>query len=107
MMTRIESAMKASLAITQAACPPKLAAALQYSVFPGGHRLRPRLAITVAKACGDSDAAAADAAACAIEFLHCASLVHDDLPCFDDADTRRGRPNTARPQPAWADRRLG
>jgi geranylgeranyl diphosphate synthase type II len=93
MMTRIETAMKASLAITQASCPPKLAAALHYAVFPGGHRLRPRLAITVARACGDSDPAAADAAACAIEFLHCASLVHDDLPCFDDADTRRGKPS--------------
>jgi len=93
MMTRIEQAMQAALAITQTSCPPKLAAALQYAVFPGGHRLRPRLAITVARACGDGDPAAADAAACAIEFLHCASLVHDDLPCFDDADTRRGKPS--------------
>ena len=92
MMPRIETAMQAALAITQASCPPKLAAALSYAVFPGGHRLRPRLAITVARACGDPDPAAADAAACAIEFLHCASLVHDDLPCFDDADLRRGKP---------------
>jgi geranylgeranyl diphosphate synthase, type II len=92
MMLRIEAAMQSALSITQASCPPKLASALQYAVFPGGHRLRPRLAITVAKACGDSDPAAADAAACAIEFLHCASLVHDDLPAFDDADLRRGKP---------------
>ncbi len=91
MMPRIETAMQAALAITQTSCPPKLAAALSYAVFPGGHRLRPRLAITVALACGDPDPAAADAAACAIEFLHCASLVHDDLPCFDDADLRRGK----------------
>jgi geranylgeranyl diphosphate synthase type II len=42
-------------------------------------------------ACGDDCPEAADAAACAIEFLHCASLVHDDLPCFDDAAMRRGK----------------
>ena len=44
-------------------------------------------------ACGDDDPALADAAAAAIELLHCASLVHDDLPCFDDAATRRGVPS--------------
>ena len=44
-------------------------------------------------ACGDGDPDAADAAAAAIELLHCASLVHDDLPCFDDADLRRGKPS--------------
>ena len=38
----------------------------------------------------------ADAAAAAVEFLHCASLVHDDLPCFDDADSRRGKPSVHR-----------
>jgi geranylgeranyl diphosphate synthase type II len=47
----------------------------------------------VAEACGDDCPDMADAAAAAIEFLHCASLVHDDLPCFDDADTRRGQPS--------------
>jgi geranylgeranyl diphosphate synthase type II len=93
MLTRIETAMQSALAPTQTSCPPKLASALSYAVFPGGHRLRPRLAITVARACGDADPAAADAAACAIELMHCASLVHDDLPCFDDADTRRGKPS--------------
>jgi geranylgeranyl diphosphate synthase type II len=44
-------------------------------------------------ACGDDNPAMADAAAAAIELLHCASLVHDDLPCFDDADMRRGKPS--------------
>ena len=44
------------------------------------------------RACGDDDPALADAAAAAIELLHCASLVHDDLPCFDDAaDAARPR----------------
>ncbi len=74
--------------------PPLLGAALRYAVFPGGHRIRPQLLLGVAAACGDRDAGAADAAAAAIELLHCASLVHDDLPCFDNADLRRGKPST-------------
>jgi geranylgeranyl diphosphate synthase type II len=59
----------------------------------GGARIRPRLCLSVALACGDDDPALTDAAAAAIELLHCASLVHDDLPCFDDATTRRGLPS--------------
>jgi geranylgeranyl diphosphate synthase type II len=47
-------------------------------------------------ACGDDDPALADAAAVSLELLHCASLVHDDLPCFDDAPTRRGVPTVHR-----------
>ena len=66
---------------------------MHYAVFPGGHRIRPQLCLAVAAACGDCDPGAASAAAAAIELLHCASLVHDDLPCFDDADTRRGKPS--------------
>ena len=73
--------------------PPLLASALRYAVFPGGHRIRPQLCLAVARACGDERSRSADAAAAAIELLHCASLVHDDLPCFDDADMRRGKPS--------------
>jgi geranylgeranyl diphosphate synthase type II len=65
---------------------------MQYAVFPRGARLRARLCIAVAQACGDDAPELSDAAAAAIELLHCASLVHDDLPCFDDAATRRGKP---------------
>lgn len=71
--------------------PPRLADALHYAVFPGGGRVRPRLLLTVAEACGDAAVTVADAACAAVELLHCASLVHDDLPCFDDAALRRGR----------------
>jgi geranylgeranyl diphosphate synthase, type II len=71
--------------------PPGLAAALRHAVFPGGARIRPRLCMAVALACGDDDPRVTDAVAASIELLHCASLVHDDLPCFDDADVRRGR----------------
>jgi geranylgeranyl diphosphate synthase type II len=65
---------------------------MQHAVFPGGARIRPRLCLAVASACGAGHSPGALAAAAAIEMLHCASLVHDDLPCFDDACTRRGQP---------------
>lgn len=76
--------------------PPGLMAAVRYAVFPGGARIRPRLCLSVARACGDETTVCATAAAAAIELLHCASLVHDDLPCFDDAALRRGRPSVPR-----------
>lgn len=76
-----------------AQCPPLLAQALNYSVFPGGARVRPKICKAVALANNSSDVGLANAAASAIELLHCASLVHDDLPCFDDATQRRGKPS--------------
>ena len=91
---RIETTLQIALCrATESECPPQLAAALRHAVFPGGARVRPRLCLAVAHACGDGEPALADSAAAAIELMHCASLVHDDLPCFDDADTRRGRPS--------------
>ena len=72
-------------------CPPRLAEALWYSVFPGGARVRPQLCLAVAGANLGSDPMLASSAGAAIELLHCASLVHDDLPCFDNADERRGK----------------
>ncbi|GJD35843.1 polyprenyl synthetase family protein [Methylobacterium aerolatum] len=91
--TRIESALDRAVAHAEApGAPPLLAEAIRYAVFPGGHRIRPRLCLSIARACGEDDPALADAAAAAIELLHCASLVHDDLPCFDDAPTRRQKP---------------
>jgi len=94
---RIEAALQAALAgWERASGPPRLAAALRHAVFPGGARIRPRLCWAVAAACGADHPAAADAAAASIELMHCASLVHDDLPCFDDASTRRGKPSVHR-----------
>lgn len=90
---RIESALRAAVDQASAADgPPRLAEALDYAVFPGGARVRPRLTLAVAAACGADASPLVDAAAAAIELLHCASLVHDDLPCFDDATMRRGKP---------------
>src|SRR6056297_231167 len=76
-----------------AACPPGLDAAIQHAVFPGGARVRPKICLAVAEACGEDRPTVSDAAAASIELLHCASLVHDDLPCFDDSPLRRGRPS--------------
>lgn len=76
--------------------PAGLSRALGYAVTPGGARIRPTILVSVAIACGDDRPGLTDAAAAALELLHCASLVHDDLPCFDDADTRRGRPSVHR-----------
>ena len=91
-ITRIEQSLAAAVASGEAqGCPPKLAGAIRHAVFPGGARVRPQLCLAVAAACGNDDPDLSEAAASAIELLHCASLVHDDLPCFDDAATRRGR----------------
>jgi geranylgeranyl diphosphate synthase type II len=91
---RIEAALDAAVVRASTGdAPPQLAGALRYAVFPGGARVRPKLCLAVAQACGDDQPAITEAAAAAIEFLHCASLVHDDLPCFDAAPTRRGKPS--------------
>lgn len=96
-MGRIERALYAAVSRADVgSCPPRLAAAMRHAVFPRGARIRPRLCLAVAAACGEDEPGVTDAAAAAIELLHCASLVHDDLPCFDDADTRRGRPTVHR-----------
>jgi len=93
-MSRIERALNASMALAEGpGSPPRLAEAMRYAVFPKGARIRPRLCLAVAAACGDDEPGLADAAAASIELLHCASLVHDDLPAFDDAATRRGKPS--------------
>ncbi len=89
---RVEAALKAAIdrADTPSA-PPGLIKALRYAVFPGGARVRPMLCLAVARACGDDRPEISDATAAAVELLHCASLVHDDLPCFDNAGFRRGK----------------
>jgi geranylgeranyl diphosphate synthase, type II len=90
----IEKALtQALIAACSTDCPPLFAKAIHYAVFPGGARIRPKLVMAVTQACGDADTKAAMAGACAIEMLHCASLVHDDLPCFDGAAYRRGKPS--------------
>ena len=71
--------------------PPRLLAAMRHAVFSGGARIRPQLCMAVAIACGDEAPELTNAAAVSLELMHCASLVHDDMPAFDNADTRRGQ----------------
>jgi geranylgeranyl diphosphate synthase, type II len=83
------------------ACPPRVAEAMRYSLFAGGKRLRPMLALASAEAVAGANAedpavarALALPAACALELIHTYSLVHDDLPAMDDDTLRRGRPTS-------------
>ncbi|HET8731930.1 MAG TPA: farnesyl diphosphate synthase [Moraxellaceae bacterium] len=69
----------------------RLSSAIRYAATNGGKRVRPALVYGAALACG-ATLADADPAALAIELVHCYSLVHDDLPCMDDDDLRRGLP---------------
>ena len=70
----------------------RLIDAMRYSVNAGGKRIRAILTLEFAKLCGGA-AESALPAACAIELLHAFSLIHDDLPCMDNDDMRRGKPS--------------
>lgn len=73
------------------ACPEPLKEAIRYSLLSNGKLLRPLLCLLACELCG-GEAKAAIPGACAVEMIHCYSLIHDDLPCMDDDDLRRGRP---------------
>ena len=73
--------------------PATIHDAMRYSVFAGGKRLRPILSLAAAEACG-GDYENALAPASAVECIHTYSLIHDDLPCMDDDDLRRGMPTS-------------
>lgn len=73
--------------------PTELHAAIRYSCLAPGKRLRPALTIATAAAVGAGPACVLDAA-CAVEMVHCFSLIHDDLPAIDDDSLRRGRPTS-------------
>ena len=91
---RTEAALDALLDSAQTN-PARLHEAMRYAAQGGGKRIRPLLVYAAGELGNDSDTkteAALDAAAVAIECIHAYSLVHDDLPCMDDDDLRRGRP---------------
>jgi len=73
--------------------PENLLKAVRYSLFAGGKRLRPALALGAAEIVSGDDTPALPAA-CAIEMIHTYSLIHDDLPALDNDDLRRGRPTS-------------
>ncbi|HEY0305818.1 MAG TPA: polyprenyl synthetase family protein, partial [Longimicrobiales bacterium] len=70
--------------------------AMRYALDGDGKRLRPALCVAVYRALGGADGAAIQRLAAALEIIHTYSLVHDDLPCMDDDDFRRGRETTHR-----------
>ena len=70
----------------------KLLEAMRYSLLAGGKRIRPVICVKFCEAAGGTPEAALDAA-CAVEMLHTYSLIHDDLPCMDNSDKRRGKPS--------------
>jgi geranylgeranyl diphosphate synthase, type II len=77
--------------------PPSIHRLMRYSIFAGGKRIRPCLLLATFEACGGRrDARAPVQAAAAVEMLHTFSLIHDDLPCMDDDDFRRGKPTAHR-----------
>src|ERR1700686_319189 len=71
--------------------PATIHRAMRYSLFAGGKRVRPLLAIAAARAVSDAPVGI-DSCACALEMIHTYSLIHDDLPALDNDDLRRGRP---------------
>ena len=88
--TKTERALVAYLDTWQGV-PDALCEAVRYSLFAGGKRLRPALALGAAEVVSGDDEAALPAA-CALEMIHTYSLIHDDLPAMDDDDLRRGKP---------------
>jgi geranylgeranyl diphosphate synthase, type II len=73
--------------------PARLANAMRESVFPGGKRVRPLMVHLVAAMYSREEHEMVQRMAAAVELIHCASLVHDDLPAFDNAELRRGKPS--------------
>ena len=88
--SEIDAALLAALPASPA-CPSNLADAMRYSITAGGKRLRPILCLASAEAVG-GDRRVAMPAACALEFIHTYSLIHDDLPAMDNDILRRGQP---------------
>jgi geranylgeranyl diphosphate synthase type II len=91
---RVDAALRRYLP-APGAVTPTVRRAMTYSLFPGGKRLRPILALTACRALGGRPANVLPCAA-AIEMIHTYSLIHDDLPALDDDDLRRGRATSHR-----------
>lgn len=87
----VEQSLRAHLPLAYSGANARFNEALEYAIFPGGKRIRPLLTLLGAELVG-SDRTRVLGAAAAVEFLHNSSLIFDDLPCMDDAATRRGRP---------------
>ncbi|MDD6189752.1 MAG: polyprenyl synthetase family protein [Clostridiales bacterium] len=78
----------------------RLLEAMRYSLLAGGKRIRPILTMEFCAACGAAAELALDLG-CAVEMLHTYSLIHDDLPCMDNDDLRRGKPTSHKMYGEW------
>ena len=92
MQTHVEMVLDRSLPSIDT-IPTHLHEAMRYASLGGGKRVRALLAYAAGEFCG-ATAEKTDAAAVAVELIHAFSLVHDDMPCMDDDDLRRGKPST-------------
>lgn len=92
----VENALVNTFASRSSVVAERLLDAMHYSLLAGGKRVRPGLVIECFRACGGHDIEKAMPAAMAIECIHTYSLIHDDLPCMDDDDLRRGNPTCHR-----------
>lgn len=88
---RIEMVLEEALP-SNATAPKTLHNAMRYSILGGGKRVRALLCYAAAELC-TSNTTLTDAAACSVEMIHAYSLVHDDMPCMDNDDLRRGKPS--------------
>jgi geranylgeranyl diphosphate synthase type II len=94
---RVESLIGSRLELLAGGAPPRLFEAMRYSLLSGGKRLRPILCLAFADAVSaatDGAGRLAEDAACAVEYVHTYSMIHDDLPSMDDDDLRRGQPTS-------------
>jgi len=89
---KLEDAVKKVMAERQQVVEPRLWGAMSYALLAGGKRVRPALVLACFKACGGTNESLAMPVAVSIECMHTYSLIHDDLPCMDDDDLRRGNP---------------
>ncbi len=92
----VEAALERALEGLEEQLPLDVGRAARHGVMSGGKRLRPILCVEAFRACGGVVGAATYDVAASLEMIHAYSLMHDDLPCMDDAELRRGRPTTHR-----------
>ena len=88
----VERALGQALEVLLPLLPEALGDPVRYAVLTGGKRLRPILCVAAHEACGGESSDAAYDLAVSLEMIHAYSLMHDDLPCMDNADLRRGKP---------------
>ena len=94
-LPQIEQAFDEYLPVTPNDPRAQLADAMRYAVVGGGKRIRPVLMMEFCRVCGGEPKSVLPFA-CALEMIHSYSLIHDDLPCMDNDDIRRGKPSTHR-----------